>query len=90
MCCHIFKQHKKYLLKKVRDLLADAHPAPGEDRVQQLGNRQRADGSATAAHPGDVTFPCRVLPEHAQSRRQCFRDNTNRLHGSLARSVTSG
>lgn len=70
-------------------------PPPAEDRVQNPGNGERAEGAlGAAAHPGGVTFPF-PSPNSSATHRACpvgatvFRDNTNSLHGSLARRVTS-
>lgn len=43
--------------EKRRDPQLAPAPPPGEDRVQNPGNPERAEGALAAAHPGDVTCP---------------------------------
>lgn len=69
LCCSIFKQTTQEIRGKKKKKKRRSDPArcgapalaptppPGEDRVQNLGNPERAGGALAAAHPGDVTFP---------------------------------
>ena len=77
LCCSIFKQttpgkwvcvgggRKKKRpdsARPRRHALAAHTPPPGEDRVQNPGNPEHAEGVLAAARPGAVTFPFAEQP----------------------------